>query len=65
MNISDKAIKEAVAEELWEAMESINGPSITSDKIDLIREEDGTIIAKVSFIVQIVEEDDYIGICGY
>ena len=59
--VSIEKIKENVAEEISEAMESINGPNVSPENVEIIC-EDGEMTAKVSFHVNIVEEENYGGL---
>lgn len=61
MSVSIEQIKENIANEISEAMEGINGPSVSPENVEIIC-DDGEITAKVSFNVHIVEEENYGGL---
>ncbi len=60
--MSDKKIKEAIAKEISEALEGINGPYIAPEEVIL---NDAKTKVSITFNVNIVEEDNYIGVCFY
>lgn len=62
---TEDTIKRAVAEELSNALEMIHGPLISPSQISVDLSDQENPVVNVRISLNIVKEDNYVGVCFY
>lgn len=62
---SEQDIRQAVAEEISTAFETINGPSVNPSNISVDLSDQENPVVTVKLPVNIVRSDNYVGLCYY